>query len=336
MGVPSRHRRAARRRHPAGRVVPRVVRPGLGWRRRLPDALGVLPHPRVRAPDGRPRPGASDPTPARCVPAVAAGRGRDPGRHPGGGLDALPRDHAPLDRRAGVGLPRLRAELVPGRRRGGLLRAHRCAEPTAALLVDVGAGAGLRVVGDPALGVPDRGPASRVVSRSRGGGGLRRRLRDLVRLLGRTHRVGAAARLLRHRGATVGVRRGIPAGHRVAPCEVRRDRPHLDRVGGPRRTPRAGCRTRRPGRFSRVPGAVAGAVRCGHRGVGIGRDRAVLARAGAVVAPAPGRGARCLCAVSRALADSGDLSRRERPHRGGLGGRRGDHRAVCRSCSRDC
>ncbi len=83
------------------------------------------------------------------------------------------------------------------------------------------------------------------------------------------------------------------------------------RVGGPGRSARAGCRRRRARRLPGVPRAVARPVRGRDRGVGLGRRSGPRSGAPALVAAPPGGRSRRLRAVPRPLADPGDLPGRQ-------------------------
>ncbi len=197
----------------------------------------------------------------------------------------------------------------------------------AALLVDVGAGPGVRAVDRVARGVPGRGPAAGAVPgpgrRDRVRGGVHR----VVRVFGRAHRERPTGGVLRHRRAAVGVRcrfaaRGGPAAPAPECGGARRAR--MGRTGGAARARHGPGRARR---LPRVPRAVADRVRGGDRGVGRGRDARRSRRSAGIPSPALPRPRR-IRALPRALAGAGDLPRRQRPHRGGGGGRSRHRHAV--------
>ncbi len=239
--------RAAIRRSPAGRRLPRLAGPRLRRRRHLPGAVGLLPDLLVRPQTGRrASAGARRLLDADLRPDRAAGHPDHPG---GGGHRAV----ADADRglaghpAAGDRQRAVPAELVAGRQRRELLR--RCADPAAAFLVPVHPGHGLPGL---AAGLPDRrahrappsgrpGPAA---ARPR----VRHHLRGLTGLVGVDHRHRSGLRVLRHPRPAVGVRLRLAA-------RPRRDPPDA-------RWPPRGRRSAHPGRAGAPPSAGSGWPPC--------------------------------------------------------------------------
>lgn len=272
----------ARGRDPHGRLLPHLVRPGLGRGGHLPAHLRV-PADRLLRPQARTGTasgcsavlGACLQTPR---PAGGSGHRPDDGREPAG-----PVPHA-VEGRPGRGdrLAHVHRELVAGPAERGLLRGRPLdGEPPSALLVPVDPGSGVRAV---APDLPRGGAARPAVRLACAPDPAHRVRRDHGRLL-RVERPpdghAPVVRLLRHPDPSVGVLARVGPGTRLARPREEAGVPRLrgsdarQREGGARRHrmggsgSRTGLRMarRRPGGLPGLDRAVAAAVRVdGHHG----------------------------------------------------------------------
>ena len=182
--LPSGHRRSARSGHRPRGGLPRLRRPGLLGRRRVPARRWCL---LLRPADPqRPEPDRSDADPVGRPPAPASvsRTARRRHGHPGRGLRRLCAGPLGADRGGRRSVPDLPAEPPPRRPGAGLCGGGTRRQPLPAHLVDVGAAAdlpgqparhrGAGVVAEEAAGaVP--GPVAALAARSRDGRELRLR-----------------------------------------------------------------------------------------------------------------------------------------------------------------